>query len=365
MAVYKVPQDVEAEDKLLGPFSFKQFIFLIITVAAIAMAVGLSRINIFLFLLPTPIILLFGTLALPLRKDQPMEVYLAAIISFILKPKVRTWFPDGLVKLIEVVAPVEQENQYGKGYSQDEVQRRLSYLANVVDSRGWSVRGLAETNSSMQPDLYNEAQAIYDHFDDDGDKSRQIDELLTKSSDNRRQQLIESLQNPEPAKPTAYTMPQYMTQPITNTYSSFPQTSSPTPAISTGYTPMSIIPADTAEDNIKLVVNPYPSMNQSILQPLDANSQAALNQPSTQAPDPITPVVIQPPAPVYTQPVAPEQLPAPAPEQPSQQAVSPAIIDLANNHKDLSVETLAREAERIKRKELELKESEEIFISLR
>ena len=30
MAVYKVPQDVEAEDKLLGPFSFKQFIFLLI-----------------------------------------------------------------------------------------------------------------------------------------------------------------------------------------------------------------------------------------------------------------------------------------------------------------------------------------------
>lgn len=42
MAVYKVPQDVEAEDKLLGPFSFKQFVFLMIAVAALALAFALS-----------------------------------------------------------------------------------------------------------------------------------------------------------------------------------------------------------------------------------------------------------------------------------------------------------------------------------
>jgi hypothetical protein len=28
MAVHKVPQDVEADDKFLGPLSFKQFLFL-------------------------------------------------------------------------------------------------------------------------------------------------------------------------------------------------------------------------------------------------------------------------------------------------------------------------------------------------
>ncbi|TAL14698.1 hypothetical protein EPN95_02230, partial [Patescibacteria group bacterium] len=30
MAQYKVPQDVEADDKLIGPFSFRQFVYLII-----------------------------------------------------------------------------------------------------------------------------------------------------------------------------------------------------------------------------------------------------------------------------------------------------------------------------------------------
>ncbi|QWQ31435.1 PrgI family protein [Candidatus Minimicrobia vallesae] len=87
MSVYKVPQDVEAEDKLLGPFSFRQFVFLIIAVIGIAIAYGLSTILLPLAIIPVPMILFFGALALPLKKDQPMEVYLAAVISFMLKPK--------------------------------------------------------------------------------------------------------------------------------------------------------------------------------------------------------------------------------------------------------------------------------------
>ncbi len=43
MASYKVPQDVEADDKLLGPFSFRQFIYLIIVAMAIALAWALSQ----------------------------------------------------------------------------------------------------------------------------------------------------------------------------------------------------------------------------------------------------------------------------------------------------------------------------------
>ena len=100
MAVYKVAQDVEAEDKLLGPFSFRQFIYLIIVVIAIALAWGLSRLFIPLAIIPLPIILFFGALALPLRKDQPMEIYLAAILSFYLKPRKRLWIPDGIEQLV-------------------------------------------------------------------------------------------------------------------------------------------------------------------------------------------------------------------------------------------------------------------------
>ena len=38
MAEYKVAQDVEADDKLIGPFSFRQFIYLIVVAGASAIA---------------------------------------------------------------------------------------------------------------------------------------------------------------------------------------------------------------------------------------------------------------------------------------------------------------------------------------
>jgi hypothetical protein len=89
MAVYKVAQDVEADDKLIGPFSFRQFIYLIIVAISIALAWGLSHVFVGLAIIPLPLIVFFGALALPLRKDQPMEVYMAALVSYYLKP--RAW----------------------------------------------------------------------------------------------------------------------------------------------------------------------------------------------------------------------------------------------------------------------------------
>ena len=52
MSVYKVPQDVEAEDKLLGPFSFKQFIFLMISVVGFALAYALAMVVLPLGIIP-------------------------------------------------------------------------------------------------------------------------------------------------------------------------------------------------------------------------------------------------------------------------------------------------------------------------
>ena len=139
-----------------------------VTIVSLGAAYILARILLPLGLIPVPIALFFGALALPLRKDQPMEVYLAAVISFMLKPKKRLWQPDGIEYLVEVTAPKTEETTRRNSYDQEEVQRRLSYLANLVDSRGWSIRGVNDPDSSMQADLYNEAQTAFDPLDEAG-----------------------------------------------------------------------------------------------------------------------------------------------------------------------------------------------------
>ena len=341
MAVYKVPQDVEAEDKLLGPFSFKQFIFLIIAVMALGIAYALTQIVLPLGLLPLPIAILFGTLALPLRKDQPMEVYLAAVISFMTKPKRRLWQPDGIESLIEVTAPKVDEKQYGKGYNQEEVQRRLSYLANLVDSHGWSVRGVADPDSSMQADLYNEAQTADDMLDDDNTTARQINSLVNQADLRRRQDMVQKMHqspgNIEPTTPQMTAPYSPVPLPIADPYRrQTPQQMTP-PSI-----PASPMPSDDfPEPTQPLSINPYPQMQQSFISPLSEQSQANSSQVSS----PISQPQSETPQ-INTSPTA----------------VSPAIIDLASNHSDLSIETLQREADRIEKKSKEL--DGEVVISL-
>ena len=60
MAQYKVPQDVEADDKLLGPFSFRQFIYLLIAGGGVVAAIGLFQIFPLLAIIPLPVVFFFA-----------------------------------------------------------------------------------------------------------------------------------------------------------------------------------------------------------------------------------------------------------------------------------------------------------------
>ena len=296
MAVYKVPQDVEADDKLLGPFSFKQFVFLIVAVGMIALAWGLFSVLPPLAIIPVPIALFFGALALPLRKDQPMEVYLAAVISFMLKPKQRLWRADGTERMVEVIAPRVEEKQYGKGYDQAEVNRRLSYLATLVDTHGWSVRGVDNPNSSvrgssMQADWYNEAQAAQDPLDPSSKTARAFETLIERADEKRHDDIVQQMQRAQ------------TTQPATPPHD------------------------DQAYSLQTSTFNPYPTMQQSIITPIGEQSATPAQD------DQATP--------------------------PSTSPVSPAIMDLARNHSDLSVASLQREAGRIQKEH-----DKEVVISL-
>lgn len=332
MAVYKVPQDVEADDKLIGPFSFRQFVYLIIVFLSGLAAWGLSRLFIPLAIIPLPIIVFFGALALPLRKDQPMEIYMAAMVSFYLKPRRRLWKPDGLTSLVEVVAPKEVEQQLTKDFSQSEAERRLSYLANIVDSQGWAVRGVggmpATPNSPMNSDVYYEAQQTEDILDDDTTISQNFDHMIAENDTRHRQEVLDRMRQPAPPAEPANASIQPVAPP--NPYDVF-LNSAPAPESAVS-TPIATAPEPT------LQFNPYPTdIRQSVLQPLSA-------QPA-QAPQVTTPST--PPAPTTT----------------SEKVVSPDIINLANQH-DLSIETIAREANRIKQREQQLSE-QEVVISLR
>ena len=330
MAVYKVPQDVEADDKLIGPFSFRQFIYLIIVVGAGFIGYFLSQLFLPLFVIVLPVILLFGALALPLRKDQPMETYLAAIVSFYIKPRRRMWSPDGTQSFVQITAPNVVEVQRVKDISQTEAEQRLSYLASIVDSRGWAVRGvqgqIPSSPGSLTNDAYLEAQSTPDILDQTSGVGQLFDTRLDQADAKRHQEMVDRVRSQSAAvtadviePPIGVSQPVLPAAPVSDPYTSIP-------------TPAAAQPA--ADDDIDLAFNPYPTMHQSVIAPIDPN---APKKPAKQ-------------------PVVTEE------EKPSEKPLSPDIISLANNP-DLSVETIAREANRIHEKE-KLSE-DEVVISLR
>jgi len=325
MATYKVPQDVEADDKLIGPFSFRQFIYLIIVALAIALAWGLSRLFIGLTIIPLPIILLFGALALPLRKDQPMEIYLAAIISFYLKPRKRIWESDGIETLIEITVPKVVEVQRSKNISQADAEQRFSYLAGIVDSGGWAIRGAgaqASPSTTLNNDVFLEAQSAEDVLDSNNSVAQSFNVMMSKEADRVRQEAIDRMHAPDPV----------FVAPTT------PVAQNPASAYS--------IPEPAAQaQQATPVFDPYPtSIQQTVIQPVNDPLHMTTTQPVAPV---VIPDIITPPQTATTT---------------SDNVVSADIMNLANNT-DLSIETLASEAHRLQQKEADM--SEEVVISLR
>ena len=189
MAQYKVPQDVEADDKLLGPFSFRQFVYLLIAAGCIALAVGLFQVFPLLVIIPILPALFFIILALPLKKDQPMETYLVALISYYLKPHNRIWTPGQKESTILITAPKIEEDNRTRDITGEEATHRLSFLAEIVDSEGYAIKGAA--NSSMREDLVAEANATNDMFENY--RSGAIERAVEQNQVDRRQEALREM----------------------------------------------------------------------------------------------------------------------------------------------------------------------------
>ena len=189
MATYKVPQDVEAEDRLLGPFTFRQFVYLLIAAIAGALAAALFQIFPLLAILPLPVIIFFLILALPLKKDQPMETYLAAIVSFYTKPNKRFWRPGQGETTIQITAPKIVEKSRTRDISEEEASHRLSFLSNLVDSEGYAIRG--NHNGNFTENFIADTEDVNDFMDDS--QNQNLINLMQKEKVARHAEIINQM----------------------------------------------------------------------------------------------------------------------------------------------------------------------------
>lgn len=341
MAVYKVPQDVEADDKLIGPFSFRQFIYLIIVAISMAAAWGLSQVFIPLAIIPLPIMIFFAALALPLRKDQPMEAYLSAVVSFyFLKSRKRFWQPDGIDSFVTIIPPKNSDRVLTKNLDEDEATRRLGYLADLVDTHGWAIRGTSGTpDTSINTDLYYETQQAPDMMDSNTPAAQAMTQQLSQEATQQRQNAIASMQQSATTTPVA--TPQQAQQPA--------QTTQPAPA------PVADTPVSTLPSLEELRAREAQTAKQ-VSEQASRDAVAYANALAEQAGDERSTLGATPPA-----------------NNAANTSVSPPTTDTMeltkqqvnelSQQSDVSVETLAKEANRIAEKNKVLHNGDEVTIS--
>lgn len=182
MATYKVLQDIEAEDKLIGPLTFKQLIFALIAAALIFMGWFIGSNSTFWIIVPFVVLAApFIFLAAPIGKDQPNDVWLGARLRFLLKPRTRKWNQTGQSDHVTVTAPKVEEHVYTDGLNNEEVNSRLKLLANTLDSRGWAVKN---ANVNLEKVTATSASSDGARLVAPGDLPQQVQKFDVKASDD-------------------------------------------------------------------------------------------------------------------------------------------------------------------------------------
>jgi hypothetical protein len=211
MSTYKVIQDIEAEDKLVGPLSLRQFIYALIASGGFYLCFLAIRKHVpYLMIVFFPIGGIAGFFAFPWKGDQPTEMWALAKIRYKIKPNRRIWDQSGIKHMVTVTAPKRVEKHYTNGLNQDEVQGRLKALADTIDSRGWAVKNVdinqmrhydpndplgiqAESDRLVQstsPQQVADKTDDADMLDEGTSVSQNLDAMLDQSSKHHREQLV-------------------------------------------------------------------------------------------------------------------------------------------------------------------------------
>ncbi|MBW6432080.1 PrgI family protein [Patescibacteria group bacterium] len=198
MAQYKVPQNIDIEDKVVGPLTIRQFLIILVTAGIILI------LNLFLsFLGPIfyMIAFLIGTLGIGLAffkyGDQNAELFIISAFKTFTNPRKRVWQKEeprqaSSAKPQEDNTKKEEEEYVSTRANVSEARSHLEKLAEVVDSGGYSAlqKNVPPATSTEAPDLLEKTERPDESFE-------QLVSEVTKKA-KKREQLISEVASVAP-----------------------------------------------------------------------------------------------------------------------------------------------------------------------
>ncbi|MFC1632615.1 PrgI family protein [Patescibacteria group bacterium] len=90
---YEVPQFIEVEDKIIGPFTIRQFLTMV--VGAVALAILYFMLPMIAFIIMgIPVVVFVGALGFLKINGRPFYFFLAHLTGYIYHPRLRVWRRD-------------------------------------------------------------------------------------------------------------------------------------------------------------------------------------------------------------------------------------------------------------------------------
>jgi PrgI family protein len=138
---YKVPQDVQREDTIIGPITLKQ-LGILGGGGAVAYVIYVSLVKVYFWQvwLPPVIIVMGITLAFAFLKihNLPFHKFLMNFIEYQILPRQRIWIQGTATPFISTFDLHKETKKKEKPKIVEKKQKSLEELTNIVDSHGKS-----------------------------------------------------------------------------------------------------------------------------------------------------------------------------------------------------------------------------------
>ncbi len=147
---YRVPQNIDMEDKIIGPLTMAQFVFVLLggMLIYIDFVALFTSLPIVFWVTAIPIFLLTLAFGFGKVQDQPFPKFLVSVLLYLTRPKSRIWQKDPAISHLAVVTKTattpEQSSVRGDSLGRHDVRS----LASILDTQTSNNR----TNTSYTTD---------------------------------------------------------------------------------------------------------------------------------------------------------------------------------------------------------------------
>lgn len=130
-----VPQYIDVEDKVAGPLTVKQLIWMLILGAVLFVLWMLIPVKSIFIVIALPILALFVAMAFYKPFGQPLPGFIASGFMFLFAPKIYVWKRMPQNKILPKKDPIKQEN-LSRVRNEKLTPQQISALAHVLDTEG-------------------------------------------------------------------------------------------------------------------------------------------------------------------------------------------------------------------------------------